>query len=108
MTRAGIAINQGRIIVAVIINDSVQVHRVKTLSEAKDILNTAKPNVIGVDKSAAEIFEDLSFSFNTVKIDGEKEDNTPVKALTMLSITKESDKCAINSAYYSKEAEDPN
>ena len=105
MTRAGIAVNQGRIIVAVIINNSVQVHRVKSLSEVKDILNTAKPNVVGVDKSAAEFFEDLSFSFSTVKIDGEKEDDGPVKSLTMLSITKDSDRGAINSAYYSKEAE---
>jgi hypothetical protein len=104
MTRAGIAVNQGRIIVAVIINNSVQVHRVKSLSEVKDILNTAKPSIVGIDKSAAELFEDISFSFNTVKIDGEKEPN-PVKSLTMLSITKDSDIGAINSAYYSKEAE---
>ena len=105
MTRAGIAVNQDRIIVAVIINNSVQVHRVKSLNEVKDILNTAKPSVVGIDKTAAEFFEDLSFSFNTVKIDGEKEDTNPIKSLTMLSITKDSDTGAINSAYYSKEAE---
>ncbi|MCL4398331.1 hypothetical protein M1137_00840 [Candidatus Parvarchaeota archaeon] len=108
MTRAGIAVNEGRIIVAVIINNSVQVHRVKSLNEVKDILNTAKPETVGIDRSAAEFFDDLSFSFNTVKIDGEKEDHTPIKALTMLSITKESDKSAINAAYYSKEAENGN
>lgn len=108
MTRAGIAVSQGRIIVAVIINDSVQVNRVKSLNEVKDILNTAKPDIVGVDKSAADLFEDLSFSFNTIKIDGENEDSSPVKSLTMLSITKDSDKAAINSAYYSKEAESDN
>ncbi len=100
MTKAGIAVDDGRLIVAVLINNSVQVHRVKGLSEVKDILNTAKPEFIGVDKSAADVFEDLSFSFNTVKIDGEKEDDLPVKKLTMLSIPKESDKKAILAAYY--------
>jgi hypothetical protein len=101
MAKAGIAVNEGRLIVAVIINNSVQVHRVKSLNEAKDILNTAKPESVGVDRSAAEFFDDISFSFNTVKVDGEKEDETPIKSLTMLSITKDSDKKAINAAYYS-------
>jgi hypothetical protein len=108
MTRAGIAVNQGKIIVAVIINNSVQVHRVKSLSEVKDILNTSKPTIVGVDKSAADLFEDLSFSFNTTKIDGENCDNKQIQSLTMLSITKDSDKCAINAAYYSEEAENSN
>ncbi|MCL5420582.1 MAG: hypothetical protein M1284_02395 [Candidatus Parvarchaeota archaeon] len=101
MAKAGIAVNEGRLIVAVIINNSVQVHRVKSLNEAKDILNTAKPESVGVDRSAAEFFDDISFSFNAIKVDGEKEDETPIKSLTMLSITKDSDKKAINAAYYS-------
>ncbi len=99
MTKAGIAISEGRIIVAVIINSSVQVHRVKTLNEVKEILNTAKPEIVGVDKSAAEIFDDISFSFNTEKVDTKNADETSIKSLTMLSITKDSDKCAINAAY---------
>jgi hypothetical protein len=100
MAKAGIAVNDGRLIIAVIINNSVQVHRVKTLNEAKEILNTAKPEIIGVDRSAAEFFDDISFSFNAVKVDGGKEDGKAVKSLTMLSITKDSDKNAINAAYY--------
>ncbi|EFD92367.1 MAG: hypothetical protein CSMARM5_0031 [Candidatus Parvarchaeum acidophilus ARMAN-5_'5-way FS'] len=100
MIKAGIAESDGRLIVAVIINKSVQVHRVKTLNEAKDILNTAKPEVVGVDKSAAEFFDDISFSFNGIKVDGSIPDSEEIKSLTMLSITKDSDKKAINSAYY--------
>ena len=59
-------------------------------------------------KSAADLFEDLSFTFNTTKIDGENCDNKQIQSLTMLSITKDSDKCAINAAYYSEEAENSN
>lgn len=80
-------------------------HRVKNLNEVKDILNTAKPETVGVDRSAADFFDDLSYSFNAVKVDGEKEDETPIKSLTMLSITKDSDKKAIAAAYYSERPE---
>ncbi len=70
------------------------------MTETKAILNTAKPEIIGVDKSAAEFFDDISFSFNAVKVDGSIGNEGDIKSLTMLNITKDSDKSAINAAYY--------
>lgn len=72
----------------------------KNLNDVKEILKTAKPEIVGVDKSAADLFEDISFSFDSQKVDGSISDEKDIKSLTMLSITKDSDKNAINAAYY--------
>jgi hypothetical protein len=104
MKTAGIAFSEGRIIVAVMIENAVQIHRVKTLSEVKEILDTAAPEIVGVDKSAADMYEDLSFGFNVCKI-GSIGNIADIKSkVSMLSIPKQSDETAIAAAYLAAEA----
>ncbi len=100
MNSAGMAIVDGQIIVAVLINSTVQVHRVKNLNEAKEILDTAKPDVVGMDESTSAIYEDMKFQFNTVKIRRvpKEEADSIYQNLTMLNIAKEQDKPAIVAA----------
>ena len=88
---------------AVIIDESVHIYRLKTLSEVKDILNTARPEIVAVDKSAAIFYDDLEYGFNTVKFESSIRDlSEPLKKLTLLNIPKDSDKVAIAAAYYSE------
>ena len=105
MKTAGIASYNGQIILAVIIDNSVHIYRVKTLNDAKDILNTSKPEVVAVDKSASEFYEDLEYGFNTVKFESSVHDiSAPMKKLTPLNILKDRDRPAIAAAYYSIES----
>lgn len=100
MKSAGVATANNQIIVAIIISSSVHIHRVKDVNEAKDILETAKPDVVGVDISSAAIYEDLKYGFNVVKTERAlpQEIEAALKSLTMLNITKDGDKTAIMSA----------
>ena len=101
MKSAGIAFANKRVIVAILINSTVQIHRVKDVNEAKDILSVAKPDVVGIDISSSDIYEDIEYSFNAIKIarpSKEYSDKT-IGKLTMLNITKEEDKPAIISAW---------
>ncbi len=100
MKSAGIAFANKRVIVAILINSTVQIHRVKDVNEAKDILSVAKPDVVGMDASSSAIYEDIEYSFNTVKIARpSKEDiDKVVSKLIMLNIIKEEDGPAIVSA----------
>ena len=100
MASAGLAMSDGQIIVAVIINGAVQLHRVKTLNEAKDILDTSKPDIVGVDKSAESIFSDVSYGFKVIKVNKPVENDLgeAVSKLIMLNITRPTDKPAIYAA----------
>lgn len=101
MKSAGIALANNRVIVAVIINSSVHIHRVKDLNEAKSILETAKPDVVGMDISSANIYEDLKYSFNAIKVERmtSAQLGEIIKKLTFLNIKKEDDGNAIGAAY---------
>jgi hypothetical protein len=100
MKSAGIAVIDGRMIVTVLINSTVQIHRVKNVNEAKEILDTAKPDIVGMDESTAEIYEDVKFQFNTVKVRRlqKNEMDSLCNSLTMLNIIKDQDKPAIVAA----------
>lgn len=100
MKSAGIAIVNGQTIVAVLIDSSVQIHKVKSINEAKEILETAKPDVVGMDESTVEIYEDVKFQFNTVKVRRVQKDESEsiCSGLTMLNIIKDQDKPAITAA----------
>ncbi len=104
MKSAGIASCNNQIVLAVIMGKTVHIYRLKTLNEVKDVLNTSKPEIVGVDKSAADLYEDLEYGFNTVKFESSIKDlSEPLKKLTMLNIAKDSDKPAIAAAYYTAE-----
>lgn len=95
----------GQIVVAVLIESSVHVHRVKSVNEAKDILATAKPDIVGMDISSAEICDEIGYSFNTIKVERTQEAKTKelLSKLTLLNIMKEGDKPAIIAAYNARE-----
>ncbi|MCL4399208.1 hypothetical protein M1293_01705 [Candidatus Parvarchaeota archaeon] len=102
MKKAGIAVVGDRIILAIIIDNGLQIYRIKTLQEAKEILNTAKPDVMGVEKSAAGMYEDLSFSYTTEKVDSSApaDREKVIAGLTMLNIIRNEDWPAIYAACY--------
>ncbi len=57
------------------------------------VLSTAKPDVVGVEGSAADLFDDVYYSFNAVKV-GEIKDTDIKEAdekLTKLNIVKDRD-----------------
>ncbi|MCL4406771.1 MAG: hypothetical protein M1573_00810 [Candidatus Parvarchaeota archaeon] len=103
MKTAGVAFAEGRIIVAVMIDNSIQIHRVKSFSEMKEILDTAAPEIVGVDKSAADMYEDLGFGFNVCKISRSDNISSIKSKISMLSIPRPSDESAIAAAYLASE-----
>ncbi len=106
MKSAGIALINGRVVIAVIINFTAHVYRVKDANEAKDILDTAKPDVVGMDISAAAIYDDIRYAFNVVKVErgGDEKLREVLDKLTFLNITKEEEKPAILAACHASES----
>jgi hypothetical protein len=107
MTSAGIALANNQIIIAVLIDSSVHIHRVRDLNEAKEILSTAKPDIVGMDISSANIYEEMHYSFNAVKVARlpDSERSAMLKKLTLLNIIKENDVPAIIAACEARQKE---
>ncbi len=85
---------------AVLINSAVQIYRVKNVNDAKNILDTAKPDTVGMDESTVEIYKDVEFQFNTIKVRRvqKPEIDSICEKFTMLNIIKDQDKPAIAAA----------
>ena len=85
---------------AVLINSTVQVHRLRDINEVKEILSVAKPDIVGMDITSAEIYDDVKYSFNVTKVmqSSSEETDKLLSKLTMLNITNGIDKPAIAAA----------
>lgn len=85
---------------AVIINDSVRVHRVKDVKDVKEILSTARPSVLGIDSSCTNVADELKYLFNSIITSASDYNGLEEAAgkLIKLNILKSSDYSAIKAA----------
>ena len=93
MKSAGILLSRRQIVLAVIIGNSVQIYRLKDVNDLLKVLSTAKPDVVGIESTAAELFDDVYYSFNAVKIESVTDINIKEadSRLTKLNIVKNVD-----------------
>jgi hypothetical protein len=77
------------------------VHRLKNINEVKEVLSVAKPDIVGMDITSVEIYDDIKYSFNVTKVmqSSPTEINNLLSNLTMLNITNNADKPAIAAAF---------
>jgi hypothetical protein len=105
MAEAGVVMNDGRLIVAIVIGTSVSMRRLNGVDDVLETLATAAPRIVGIDASASSVYDQLALSLNVVKVDVStiKDRAAILSKFTFLNILREEDKPAVMAAYLASE-----